>query len=418
MRCKISYPLLAGGLRASTLALRFVLMFFLAKFAPLEVVGLFGLYWAGLQLATTLLPLDVYAQSSRLILNKDMMRHEIISKHLGFVIIAIFFLGPLSAIAFALSSKNVSIFLAFFFFAHLVFEIISSESGRLLVPLGKPLAANFVLFIRSAIWVLPLIISLALGFILPKLENVIIFWLVGSVVSSIFSIGFLFKGFGGAIVPRIDLSWCYNIVCLSAFFLLSTLVFRSMLGADRFIVEHAFGVEAVAIYAFFASVSLGVLGLIESGVSAWHFPRLVKSIQDRNYALIKYELKVFVVKNTIASFFLMLLITLFFVFVTNRFLDDIYAENISMFYIISLSVFSYCISMPFHYVIYGFDKDYFLFGIYLISLLLMLIWAYFFMSGFGLMGAGMMLAVALGMIALLRFVVSVFLLSKRKPNFE
>ena len=75
-------------------------------------MGLFGLYWAGLQLATSLIALDVYAHSSRLLLKPEAKKYQIMAVHLGFLRIAIIFLAPVSTLLFYISSSSINGFLA------------------------------------------------------------------------------------------------------------------------------------------------------------------------------------------------------------------------------------------------------------------------------------------------------------------
>lgn len=408
----LSPQALAGGLRASTLVLRFALMFFLARTVSLETLGLFGLYWAALQLASTLLPMDVYAQTSRWLLEGKVDAGSLIARHLGFLFLAIFTLGPVATFVFSLSSESIEFILIMFFLLHLPVETIASEIGRLLVPLHKPLAANVILFVRSALWVMPLVFCLEIEIVSPKLLNILSFWLVGSLFSLIISYCVLYKFSSASLIPRLNIPWCVSAIQKSGIFLLSTFAFRSVLGVDRFIVENKFDLEVLGIYALFASVSLGVLGLIESGVSAWHFPRLVAAIQKHESAAVFVILKGFVKQNSVASFCLMLIILVAFPIAVYFFLDDIYWRNLDVFVIIVIGVLMYCLSMPFHYVIYGFSSDWMLLLIYSSAFIVMVIWAGFFMVNLGVFGAGAMLSLALTVIALLRVLVAFFLLRR------
>ena len=406
----------AAGLRASTLLFRFALMFFLARSVSLETLGVFGLYWAGLQLACTLLTLDVYAHTTRLLLNGSNNRVVLLSLHFGFVVLAFLSIGPMVAILFYFNIQNVTFFIVVFFVIHLAFEVLASEVGRLLVPLGKPLASNLVLFLRTAVWVAPLVVGLEAGLLQPTIVTILLFWLAGSVLAVVLAFFVLFS-VSGRFYPLFSLKWCQDALMSAWLFLMATLVFRGVLGLDRFLVESFLGIEVVGIYALYASVSLGVLGLIESGVSAWRFPDLLAAIQEKNVPRAFSCLRVFVKQNLIASAGLMSSVAILFPVAIWFFLDEVYRQHISAFFILVLGVFFYCASMPFHYVIYSFREDRFLLIIYSISLVIMFGLANFFLADSGVLGATSMLAASLSFIAFLRVIGGVLLMRRLKRRY-
>jgi O-antigen/teichoic acid export membrane protein len=410
----ISAPLIASCLRATTLGLRFGLMFFLARKLSLPEMGLFGLYWAGLQLATSLIALDVYAHSSRLLLKPEAKKYQIMAVHLGFLRIAIIFLAPVSTLLFYISSSSINGFLALFFLLHLPLEVISTDIGRLLVPLEKPLMADKILFVRSALWVIPLVAVLEFTNINLGLFQILGFWIFGSILAVALALGGLRSTLGQNVVSQVDATWIRAALLGGGAFLLATILFRGILGVDRFLIEHFLGVGVVGIYSLYASVCLGVLGLIESSVSAWHYPRLIKFIQAGNAELTRDALRSFVKKNSLTAASLIFFVVAAFSIVSKKYLGAIYYENISAFYIIAAGVLIYCLSMPFHYVVYGFRRDSFLVVNYMLGFLVLVFWAIFFMGPLGVKGAAIMLALALISIGVGRYLQASLLLKKLK----
>lgn len=402
--------LLSSAMRAATLGLRFGLMFYLARSLPLAAVGLFGLYWAGLQLASSLITLDVYAHTARLFLKPGAESREITALHMGFVLMAIVILSPVAAIGFYASSSAITAPLLLLFVLHLPLEVITTDVGRLLLPLKQPLFSNIILFVRSALWVVPLVAVIEFDLFPVDVTTVVWFWLGGSVLALLMSFVAVQRALGMIVKPQLNLNWAKGALFGSGTFLAATLLFRSILGADRFVVERILGIEAVGVYALFASVCLGVLGLIESGVSAWHYPELVKCIQSRDGVSARKTLSLFVHQNTIAAIGLMILIAVGFTLATKILLAPVYYQNIEAFFAVVVGVLVYCVSMPFHYVVYGFHRDRILVGIYGVALAILVLWAIFFMKYFGILGAGLMLAIALTAIAMGRFVAGMLLM--------
>jgi O-antigen/teichoic acid export membrane protein len=406
LRMKSWPQLLSSGLRAATLALRFGLMFYLARNLPVAAVGLFGLYWAGLQLGSSLLTLDVYAHTSRLLLKPEADRAKIMSLHFGFILLAAVLLSPLAGLVFYQSSSAITLLLLALFVVHMPLEIVSTEVGRLLVPLRLPLASNVIMFVRSGLWVIPLVLVMELRLIEVGVDTVIWFWLAGSILGAVVSLAALRRALGKAVMPSVKLDWIWTALAGSGTFLLATLLFRTILGADRFLVERVLGLEAVGVYSLFASVCLGVLALIESGVSAWHYPKLVAQIQAGDGAAARATLRLFVRQNLAATLALMTLIALVFGAAVWLFLAPVYFQNMATFIALVAGVSLYCLSMPFHYVVYGFQRDRLLIAIYGGALCVGVLWASLFMRQFGITGAGIMLALALGTIALGRVLVA------------
>lgn len=405
--------IVAAGLRGATLASRFGLMFYLATELSLSDMGLFGLYWAGVQLGASLIPLDVYAQTTRLLLSEKSNPSDLVGRHFGFILLAIVLLVPVATYLNMTVGPELQGLLLLIFLFHLPLEVVSTEIGRLLVPLGKPLMSNVILFIRSALWFFPLVFLFAFDVIGSSLSNVALTWFLGSFLSVLVG----FKAIRGCLQAKpklvVDIEWVGKVIAGSIVFLMATLLFRTLLGVDRYIVDAFFGEEGVGVYTIYASVSLGVLGLIESGVSAWHYPGLIVAVKANRRVEVIDLLRKFFWQNFFAASFLMIVLSVLFPLTVSLFLGEEYYRDINTFYAIACGVLFYCISMPFHYVVYAHGKDWNLVAIYAISMLCMVFWAIFFMEDLGILGAGMMLACSLVVIAFLRFFFSMRILRSK-----
>lgn len=399
--------LLATALRVTTLGMRFGLMFYLAKILSLAELGLFGLYWASIQLAASIIPLDVYAQTTRLLLSDKNISADSAAKHFGFLLLAILVLGPIAGYAAFSVAGDAGLLLMLLFALHLPIEVLATDMGRLLVPLGYPLLSNIILFIRSACWVFPYVALVEFGFVSSDLDVVVVSWVVGSLLSVVMGGCVFYRIFGRNCLPGFDFVWIKKALLASSFFLLATIMFRMLLGVDRFLVNWALGIEAVGVYSMYASVALGVLALVESGVSAWHYPALVSAIRAKDAHMTRQRLRRFLLQNTIACIVLMLVISIVFPFAVNLFLDKNFLDDIGAFYLMVVGVAFYCLSMPFHYCIYAVERDYLFIIIYGVSGLFVGLWAIFYMADYGVFGAAVMLVIALCSIAVMRGLLSV-----------
>lgn len=386
-----------------------MLVVWLARTLRLEDVGIFGLYSAALQLGASLATLDIYTFTTRELLAPNADRSTILGLHLGYTLFAVAVVAPVVGVTFYLSASSISATLFVVFTVHVGCEMLATEVSRLLVPLGRPLASSVLLLCRSALWLVPVVVLTALHAGIDTLGLVVGCWLTASLASAIASVMLLRMAAAQAVVPRLSMSWVQQALKSSVQIFASTLVFRGILGLDRFVVEAMLGLRAAGLYTVYAAIPLGVLGLIESGVSAWRYPELVRLIQEGDYRRAREALRGFARQNSVASAALMFFLALAFPFLAERLLNPEYAANMGTFFIIVPGVLMYCLSMPFHYVIYAFRRDRTLLFIYITAVVLMMGWGLTLVPRLGIVGAGGMLSLALGTIALLRMVSAVLL---------
>lgn len=402
--------LAATILRATTLALRFGLMFYLALVMSPGDVGLFSLYTAALQLSASLIPLDIYSHTTRLLLSKDANAASLVQLHFGSLIIFLLILTPFALASFYFAHPAISLTLILFFLFHTPMEVIATDAGRLLIPLHKPLLSNLLTFIRTSLWVIPMVVIFYFDILKPDVTNAISLWLGGSALSLLLSHTSFRALLHKPILPMISLKWIKTALTGSLMFLAGSILFRVIMGGDKFIINNMLGIHAVAIYSLFGSVALGVLSLVETGISSWHFPKLISQIDKGNLREARVLLNVFFKKNLLATIVLMTSIGATFPLAVKWLLSPEYFNHINVFFIISSAVIIYCISMPFHYIIYGFKRDDVLLGIYLTTLIAIAVWCYFFLKPLGLPGGAWMFFIALSTIALGRMAAAFHLL--------
>lgn len=408
----------AISLRGATLVIRFGLALLVARTLDIEQAGLFFLYLAGVQIASSLLPMDFYASTARALLRTKTIQHggshTEIDRHFGAIVLMSVVFGPVAAAIFYLSSPPVGFVLALIFIVHIGLEAFSNDSGRLLVPLSRPLLSAAYLFIRSAIWIIPAALLLETGLWSANAFGLALFWFASSFVMAIMGALVTGRAAGSRLALLIDYRWVLLALKQSFVFFVGSLAFRFVIGGDRFLVERALGLEAVAVYGFYVSLAFGLLALVETGSSAWNYPSLVKAIQDRDRDRVYRILFPYLLQNTIASVVLTALLVFVFSLLPTGLLDPVYVDNVETFHLVCLSVFFLCISLPFHYTVYGFGLDAVrLFGMVFGMVIMILAWAALLPQA-GLPGAGLMLAFALGAISLSRVIGGLWLLTTNR----
>ena len=410
--------ILAVTLRSLTLAIRFALSLVVARSLALEQAGLFFLYLAGVQIASALLPLDLYASTARAVLRDHDQTDDTIAadvgRHFGAVAFLAVVLGPLAAVILFISSPSIGVAFVLLFPVHVGFEAISNDIGRMLVPLSRPLVAAAFLFLRSAVWIIPVAILYETGLWDTDAFGLALLWFGASVLAATFGMYLICRRTGPQFRLSLTLNWLQRNLRKSLLFLAGSLVFRVVTGGDRFLVERALGLDAVAVYGFYVSLSFGLLALLETGSSAWNYPQLVKAIQSKNGKQTRSVLIRFIWQNSFGAIALTSVLAFGFPLVAGLILDPVYVENIELLHLICLGVLLLGLSLPFQYVVYGFGRDDFrLIAMTIGAVVLFLAW-YRWLPSAGLSGAGMMMASSVGAIASVRLLAAAYLMFTAK----
>lgn len=406
--------LLAITLRSLTLAFRFALSLVVARALALDQAGLFFLYLAGVQIAAALLPMDLYSSTARAVLRShdktETSDASEVGRHFGAVALLAIVFGPLAAWIFFLASPSIGLGLVLLFSFHVASEAVANDIGRILVPLSRPLVAAAFLFLRSVAWIVPVGILFETGLWDTDALGLALAWFAASVFATSVGILIIWQKSGSQFRLRLSLPWLFRNLRKSALFLAGSLVFRLVTGGDRFLVERALGLDAVAVYGFYVSLSFGLLALLETGSSAWSYPQLVKAIQAKDGTQTKSVLIQFVCQNSVGAITLTSVLAFGFPPVAAMILDPVYAQNTDLLHLICLGVLFLGLSLPFQYVVYGFGYDHFRLLAMTIGAAVLLIGWYSWLPGGGLVGAGMMLAAAFAAIASVRLLSASYLL--------
>ena len=175
-------------LRGLTLGSKFLLSIYLVKFLSLEANGEYGIFVATVSLLTYILGMDFYSFNNREILQNNIADAGNKIKN-QFILFFYIYLIVLPLLYFLGLFNFIGDEYLLLFYVILIFDHISTELYRLLVVFSKPIQANINLFLRTGIWILVLISAWHYNLNdLKNLESVFYFWMIGSVISVIYSI--------------------------------------------------------------------------------------------------------------------------------------------------------------------------------------------------------------------------------------
>jgi O-antigen/teichoic acid export membrane protein len=390
------------GVRGATLASKFLLVIVLARFFPPEGLGLYGLMVSAVVIGLFVLGLEY----------KYFVVRELIARPVGFQAAVLRDQAVLYILTAAIALPILAVLVSWglwspipagaftWLFALVLVELAAQEGGNALIGLSRPLAANVVLFVRSGMWVFPVVIAVWVSPAARDTSTIFLGWLLGAAAS--FGLAaYCLRGIGwrNALSRSIDWAAIRTGLRTSAPFLLTSGAALGLLFLDRFIIEANQGLAAVGIYTFFAGFATALHTLVNTGVSLIRMPRLVKAHHDNDEQGFRLEFGR-MARGTAASGILLAVAIGLAIIPILRLVDrTMYSDNLLVFFLLLVAAFIRCLADPPLYALYARREDIrFLiasasaFGVSLIGNLVLV-------PGLGIAGAAM--AAAAGALTLL-----------------
>jgi O-antigen/teichoic acid export membrane protein len=360
--------LIPTSLRLSTLGLRFVLIFLLARYLPVSDVGLYGLFTATVSYALYPLGFDFYTYATRQIMRGDRARWRVyITSQMAFAACLFIVMAPILVALFAAGLLPWS--LVAWFFAILPLEYLGLEIDRLLIAMSDQLGASVVLFIGGAINPLTAIPLLWAVPGLRHLSTVLATWATYDVLALAVGTILIARLTAGANHPEVDWSWIRTGAKASLPFLAGTVCLRALFTADREVVKLFGDLSVLGAYTFYMSIGAGMTSVLYSGVQQFAYPRLVRSAHEHDSIAFKRHLRSLFLQ-TLGGIAGVSALTLAAEPILLDFVrDDTYRQYAWMLPVVLLVVAIYNLSIVPHYALYALDADRAILAITVISLL-------------------------------------------------
>jgi O-antigen/teichoic acid export membrane protein len=344
-------------IRGATLASRFILVIFIAKFLSAEELGIYSLFAASISYALFFVGMDFYTFSSREILSVDKSNWFGIVKNQFSFYFAFYILSfPLTYLLFYFGFLSQEYIV--WFYLILVAEHLSQESMRLLVVLDKAFKANLSLFIRSGIWVYIAVVVMFFDIDLRQVSVILILWLIGSSASVILIIPDLIELRRSAIGSRnIDLGWMWKGVKVAVPLLVGTLALRSLYIVDRYSLSYFSDYSAVGIYSFYSSFANALLAFVDAVVVMQLYPKIVSAVKQSDAVNLRVYKKKFI--TSVAFLSLVLFITLpVGVYILLKWMNKPeYFSYFSVLAVLMAACVIYCFALLPHYELYARNED-------------------------------------------------------------
>lgn len=344
------------ALRGLTLASKFLLIFFLARFLEPAELGLYGLVVATIGYALYLLGLDFYTFSTREILKHERGEWGGLLKSQGALTAWLYLLFvPLLLLLFALGILPWH--LAGWFMALLVLEHLNQELMRLLVAVSEPLLAGLTLFLRSGCWALVLVPLMAIDEALRSLDAVLLAWTFGGLAALLLAVWRLATLRIGGWRRPVDWAWVRLGIRVALPLLLATLALRAMFILDRYWLEALAGLEVLGAYVLFAGLANAMVSFLDAGVFAFSYPRMIAAYQQQLTAVYRQEFRALLLQTGIVaiSFCLVALLAIEPLLVWLG--RAVYLEQQGIFPWILLATLLHCFGMVPHYALYAQSRD-------------------------------------------------------------
>lgn len=344
------------GLRAMTLASKFMLIFFLARFLEPAELGLYGLLTATIGYALYLLGLDFYTFTTREILKRERNEWGDLLKNQGTLSLLLYAIVlPLLSLVFFTGLLPWGV--AGWFFVLLILEHLTQELGRLLIAISEQLLASLVLFLRNGLWAVAVT---ALMFFEPgsrNLDCVLGAWTLGSFAALLLAVYRLRQRHITGWYKSIDWSWIRKGLKIAIPFLIATLALRGLFTLDRYWFKALAGLESLGAYVLFMGISNALMSFLDAGVFAFGYPSLIRAYNKQDAAAFRQGLRRQLIQTiTLTGAFALAALLLIGPLLAwlNK---PLYLEQQSLFFWILLTTLFYALGMVPHFALYAQGRD-------------------------------------------------------------
>lgn len=344
------------ALRGITLASKFLLIFFLAKFLEPKELGLYGLLTVTISYALYLLGFDFYAFTTREILKRE--RHEWggLLKDQGALSLVLYMIFlPLLSLIFIKGLLPWSV--AGWFFILLILEHLTQELSRLLITISEQLLASVMLFLRSGIWAVMVTGLMFFRADTRELNVVLGGWALGSFAALVLGSYRLKQLKVSGWHKKIDWQWISKGLKTAIPLLVATLALRGLFTVDRYWFADLANLDTLGAYVLFMGISSALLSFLDAGVFAFIYPGLISAHHDKDAAAFRLKLKALLWQTLIFSTAFSIVALLIINPLLGWLNKPLYLEHENLFPWTLLITLLYSLGMIPHYALYAQGLD-------------------------------------------------------------
>lgn len=344
------------SLRGITLASKFLLVFFFARYLEPAEFGLYGLLVVTISYVIYPLGLDFYTFTTREILQHESKLWGGILKNQA-ALVSVLYVIFLPLLMMLFYGGLLPWVVAGWFFALVIVGHLNQELMRLLVAISFPISATLTLFLRHGAWA---VIVAGFMFFEPdfrQLDVVLLAWTIGEILALFLAALILRRQNIGGWYKEVDWQWIGRGVKIALPLLFATLALRGLFTLDRYWLESLVGLELLAVYVLFMGIGNAIISFLDAGVFAFSYPALISSFHERDAQRFRQGVKKLFTQTVSCSLFFMFVSFLILGPLLNWIDKPLYRDQHELFLWIQVAIFLYALSMVPHYVLYAQGRD-------------------------------------------------------------
>ncbi len=399
------------GIRGITISIKFLFTLFLGKYYSEDVLGGYGLFATTVLISFFVLSLSFDSYATREIIQKPRDEQMNFIRNLFVFFIASWLIFV--PIAFILTSIGwIDKTLIFYFLVILLFETFSQVFFSLFTILQQSIAANIILFLSQASWVLVFfVIHLAYPVFFISLDRFLLVWIFGGVIACCYGFYKIRRLYPSKLsIDPINWKWIKSGITVSLLFFFSTLGYKIIEFADRYFIEFKLGTAKVGVYIFYSQIANLMNTVINVTVVLMLYPRLIENFAKRDLdAFITIRNKMY--QRVIFIGLTVFVVAILFIKMALVFIgkESFYSE-IHVFYILLLANLAMNLSFVPHYCLFAMRNDKTLLVTTVTGTICCIVLNLFLIDIFGVEGA----AVSTGLSFCLVWILKSIYASKRK----
>lgn len=395
------------SLRGATLASKFLLVMYLAKYASYQILADYTLIAITISFLLYFLGFDFYTFSSREIIKKGFTQSGRLLIN-QFYVYGIMYLAVIPVIV-GINHYNI-LKVGFYFYFVLITEHLAQELMRIIVINNKPIKANFQFFLRSSFWIY-IYIAYSYFYNVHRLDILLLFWFISNIFAIIYSTTeFRLVNTNEGSIFNVDIKWIKNGILIAIPLLITTLMLRGLYISDRYLLKFLSSTEELAVYSFYSNMSNALIAFIDAAVVMRFYPKVISTYNSKNKK--EYETTIHLFKNNIkkTGISVLLLLSVIMPGVCIFLNKQEFIQFIVVFYLLLIAAYIYSYALVPHYELYARKSDSILLICTGITFIVGVILQYFL----GLLFGGIGMAVAVLLVSMMLLITKLVMLRKVK----
>jgi len=243
------------------------------------------------------------------------------------------------------------------FYALLAAEHLSQEITRLLVTIGKPLAAGILLFARTGGWCYLLVAAYLGGLVAIDLETVLVVWIVADVLALVAGAWVLRELPWSRLAASVNWTWIVAGLRTAVLFLAGTLAVRALFAVDRYFLEVFASRDIVGVYTLYFGICNSLIAFVDAAVFSFRYPRLVALYRTGPHSEFEAARREFRRQTLVAIAVLGFAAAVLVVPVLRWIGKPIYLEHMPAFYLLLAACSVFVIGHIPHFALYAMGRD-------------------------------------------------------------